>query len=451
MPIKISCFKAYDIRGQFPNELNADIAYRVGNATAELLNAKTVVLGRDMRLSSAEFADAVARGLTEAGVEVLDIWLCGTEMVYFATSHLKTDGGIMVTASHNPADYNGLKLVREDAKPISGDTGLEAIQAIAEGDERMVAPVMGSRTDSLVFDEYISHMLSYVDIGKLKPLKILANAGNGCAGIGLDGLESHLPFEFVKINNEPDGTFPNGIPNPMLLQNQSMTSDAVVESGADFGIAWDGDFDRCFLFDEKGSFIEGYYIVGLLADSLLASNPGGKIVHDPRLTWNTQDIVEEAGGVAVQSKSGHSFIKEKMRAEDAVYGGEMSAHHYFRDFSYADSGMIPWLLVAELVSVSGKTLSQLVGERIAKYPVSGEINRKVSDAKTTLQKLHDQYAKDALFVDDTDGYCFEFADWRFNIRMSNTEPVVRLNVESREDAALMRANTAVILELMERN
>ena len=451
MPIKISCFKAYDIRGQFPNELNADIAYRVGNATAELLNAKTVVLGRDMRLSSAEFADAVARGLTEAGVEVLDIGLCGTEMVYFATSHLKTDGGIMVTASHNPADYNGLKLVREDAKPISGDTGLEAIQAIAEGDERMVAPVMGSRTDSLVFDEYISHMLSYVDIGKLKPLKILANAGNGCAGIGLDGLESHLPFEFVKINNEPDGTFPNGIPNPMLLQNQSMTSDAVVESGADFGIAWDGDFDRCFLFDEKGSFIEGYYIVGLLADSLLASNPGGKIVHDPRLTWNTQDIVEEAGGVAVQSKSGHSFIKEKMRAEDAVYGGEMSAHHYFRDFSYADSGMIPWLLVAELVSVSGKTLSQLVGERIAKYPVSGEINRKVSDAKTTLQTLHDQYAKDALFVDDTDGYCFEFADWRFNIRMSNTEPVVRLNVESREDAALMRANTAVILELMERN
>ena len=451
MPIKISCFKAYDIRGQFPNELNADIAYRVGNATAEFLNAKTVVLGRDMRLSSAQFADAVTRGLTEAGVEVLDIGLCGTEMVYFATSHLKADGGIMVTASHNPADYNGLKLVREDAKPISGDTGLEAIQAIAEGDERMVAPVMGSRTDSLVFDEYISHMLSYVDIGKLKPLKILANAGNGCAGIGLDGLESHLPFEFVKINNEPDGTFPNGIPNPMLLENQSMTSDAVVEGGADFGIAWDGDFDRCFLFDEKGSFIEGYYIVGLLADSLLASNPGGKIVHDPRLTWNTQDIVEEAGGVAVQSKSGHSFIKEKMRAEDAVYGGEMSAHHYFRDFSYADSGMIPWLLVAELVSVSGKTLSQLVGERIAKYPVSGEINRKVSDAKTTLQKLHDQYAKDALFVDDTDGYCFEFADWRFNIRMSNTEPVVRLNVESREDAALMRANTAVILELMERN
>jgi phosphomannomutase len=451
MPIKISCFKAYDIRGQFPNELNADIAYRVGNATAEFLNAKTVVLGRDMRLSSAEFADAVARGLTEAGVEVLDIGLCGTEMVYFATSHLKTDGGIMVTASHNPADYNGLKLVRDDAKPISGDTGLEAIQAIAEGDERMVAPEMGSRTDSPVFDEYISHMLSYVDIGKLKPLKILANAGNGCAGIGLDGLEPHLPFEFVKINNEPDGTFPNRIPNPMLLENQSMTSDAVVESGADFGIAWDGDFDRCFLFDEKGSFIEGYYIVGLLADSLLVSNPGGKIVHDPRLIWNTQDIVEAAGGVAVQSKSGHSFIKEKMRAEDAVYGGEMSAHHYFRDFSYADSGMIPWLLVAELVSVSGKTLSQLVGERIAKYPVSGEINRKVSDAKTTLQKLHDQYAKDALFVDDTDGYCFEFADWRFNIRMSNTEPVVRLNVESREDAALMRANTAVILELMERN
>ncbi len=448
MPAKITCFKAYDIRGQIPNELNADVAYRVGNATAEFLDAKTMVLGRDMRLSSAEFADAVARGLTEAGVKVLDIGLCGTEMVYFATGHLKADGGIMVTASHNPADYNGLKLVREDAKPISGDTGLKEIRTIAERDDRKTASNPGTRGSIDLFDDYIQHLLGYIDVSELKPLKLVANAGNGCAGIALDGLEKHLPFNIVKIHNEPDGTFPNGIPNPMLLENQSMTADAVVEHKADMGIAWDGDFDRCFLFDEKGSFIEGYYIVGLLAESLLAHNPGGKVVHDPRLTWNTLDIVEAAGGTAVQSKSGHSFIKETMRAEDAIYGGEMSAHHYFRDFSYADSGMIPWLLVAELMSVTGKSLSELVGERIAKYPASGEINRQVADAAATLQKLHDEYAEDALLVDDTDGYCFEFPEWRFNIRMSNTEPVVRLNVESRADEALMKVKTDEILTLM---
>lgn len=448
MPAKITCFKAYDIRGQIPNELNADVAYRVGNATAEFLDAKTMVLGRDMRLSSAEFADAVARGLTEAGVKVLDIGLCGTEMVYFATGHLKADGGIMVTASHNPADYNGLKLVREDAKPISGDTGLKEIRTIAERDDRKTASKPGTRGSIDLFDDYIQHLLGYIDVSELKPLKLVANAGNGCAGIALDGLEKHLPFNIVKIHNEPDGTFPNGIPNPMLLENQSMTADAVVDHKADMGIAWDGDFDRCFLFDEKGSFIEGYYIVGLLAESLLAHNPGGKVVHDPRLTWNTLDIVEAAGGTAVQSKSGHSFIKETMRAEDAIYGGEMSAHHYFRDFSYADSGMIPWLLVAELMSVTGKSLSELVGERIAKYPASGEINRQVADAAATLQKLHDEYAEDALLVDDTDGYCFEFPEWRFNIRMSNTEPVVRLNVESRADEALMKVKTDEILTLM---
>lgn len=448
MPIQITCFKAYDIRGQIPNELNADVAYRVGNATAEFLDAKTVVLGRDMRLSSGEFADAVATGLTAAGVKVLDIGLCGTEMVYFATSHLKADGGIMVTASHNPADYNGLKLVRDDAKPISGDTGLADIHRIAESDGRKIAETAGDRKDVDIFNEYIEHLLGYIDRTRLKPLKLVANAGNGCAGIALDGIEKHLPFEIVKINNEPDGTFPNGIPNPMLLENQSMTSDAVLEHQADMGIAWDGDFDRCFLFDEKGGFIEGYYIVGLLAESLLAHNPGGKIVHDPRLTWNTLDIVEAAGGVAVQSKSGHSFIKEKMRAEDAIYGGEMSAHHYFRDFAYADSGMIPWLLVAELMSTTGKPLSELVGDRIAKYPASGEINRKVADAGATLQKLRDRYAADAILVDDIDGYCFEFPEWRFNIRMSNTEPVVRLNVESRGDVDLMKTKTDEVLRLM---
>jgi phosphomannomutase len=442
--MEITCFKAYDIRGQIPNELNADICYRVGNATGTFLDAKTVVVGRDMRLTSDEFADAVINGLIEAGVEVLDIGLCGTEMVYFATSHLNADGGIMVTASHNPADYNGLKLVREEARPISADTGLADIRALAESDERKTADG-GDRTPVNILAEYIDHMLDYVDVAALKPLKLVVNPGNGCAGIATDALEPHLPFKLIKVHNEPDGTFPNGIPNPMLLENQAVTSKAVLEHGADMGIAWDGDFDRCFLFDEKGTFIEGYYIVGLLAESILAKNTGAKIVHDPRMTWNTLEIVEASGGEAVQSKSGHSFIKEKMREVDGIYGGEMSAHHYFRNFSYADSGMIPWLLVAELMSVSGKSLSELVGERMAMYPASGEINRKVEDAAATLQKLHDTYATDALDVDDTDGYSFEFTDWRFNIRMSNTEPVVRLNVESRGDEALLKDKTEEVL------
>ena len=448
MTLKIDCFKAYDIRGQIPNELNADICYRVGNATGAFLKAKTVVVGRDMRLTSDEFADAVIKGLTDAGVEVLDIGLCGTEMVYFSTSHLGADGGIMVTASHNPADYNGLKLVREKARPISADTGLADIRKLAESDDRQIGEG-GERTPVNILAEYIDHMLGYVDPNNLKPLKLVVNPGNGCASIATDALEPHLPFELIKIHNEPDGTFPNGIPNPMLLENQAVTSKAVLEHGANMGIAWDGDFDRCFLFDENGTFIEGYYIVGLLAETILKKNPGAKIIHDPRLTWNTLEVVAAAGGEAVQSVSGHSFIKEKMRDVDGVYGGEMSAHHYFRDFSYADSGMIPWLLVAELISVSDKSLSELVGTRMAMYPASGEINRQVADAKATLQKLHDTYAADAIDVDDTDGYSFEFADWRFNIRMSNTEPVVRLNVESRGDEALMREKTAEVLTVLE--
>jgi phosphomannomutase len=449
MPITIECFKAYDIRGQIPSQINPDVAYRIGNATAEYLKASKIVVGRDIRLSSQELTDAMCRGITDAGCEVLDIGLGGTEMVYFGTSHLGADGGIMVTASHNPADYNGLKIVREEARPISGDTGLQDIRALAEKDERLVAESEGSRQEVAIFDDYIAHLMTYIDVDALKPLKLVVNPGNGGAGIAMDGLESKLPFELVKVNYEPDGTFPNGIPNPMILENQAVTADAVIGTGADMGIAWDGDFDRCFFFDEKGGFIEGYYIVGLLAESILKKHPGGKIIHDPRLTWNTLDIVERAGGKAVQSKSGHSFIKETMREVDGIYGGEMSAHHYFREFSYADSGMIPWLLVAELVSTSGKSLNELVGERQAKFPTSGEINRQVADARATLEMLHERYAPDALAVDDVDGYCFEFAEWRFNIRMSNTEPVVRLNVESRGDEAMMKARAKEILAVLE--
>ena len=448
MPITIDCFKAYDVRGRIPDQLNADVAYRIGNAAAEFLGAKKVVLGCDVRLSSKELAAAVARGITETGSEVMNIGLCGTEMVYFATSYLEADGGVMVTASHNPADYNGLKIVREEARPISAETGLQDIRRLAEGDQRKRSKRRGLHAPANIFQPYIDHLLSYIDVDALRPLKLVVNPGNGCAGVALDGLTKLLPFEFVEVNYKPDGTFPNGIPNPMLPENRSVTADAVIESAADMGIAWDGDFDRCFLFDEKGGFIEGYYIVGLLAKSLLETHPGGRIVHDPRLTWNTLEIVAEAGGKAVQSKSGHSFIKETMRRVDAVYGGEMSAHHYFREFSYADSGMIPWLLVAELVSTTGTTLSELVGARQARFPTSGEINREVADAQATLEQLHAHYTGEALNVDDTDGYSFEFPQWRFNIRMSNTEPVIRLNVESRADVDLMRQKTAEVLELI---
>ena len=448
MPQVIDCFKAYDIRGQIPNQLNSDVAYRIGNATAEYLKARRIAVCRDIRLSSQELTDAVCQGVIDAGAEVLDIGLGGTEMVYFGTAHLEADGGIMITASHNPADYNGLKLVREQARPISGDTGLQDIRALAEQDERLLAEAKGVRTPVDIFDDYIAHLMTYIDVEGLKPLKLVVNPGNGGAAIAIDGLESRLPFDLIKVNYEPDGTFPNGIPNPMILDNQAVTSEAVLAAGADMGIAWDGDFDRCFLFDENGGFIEGYYIVGLLAESILQKNPGGNIIHDPRLTWNTLDIVGSAGGKVVQSKSGHSFIKEKMREVDGVYGGEMSAHHYFREFSYADSGMIPWLLVAELISKTGKSLGELVGERQAKFPASGEVNRQVENASETLQLLHDRYANDALAVDDIDGYSFEFPEWRFNIRMSNTEPVVRLNVESRGDVDLMRQKTEEVLQLM---
>ncbi len=446
--MEITCFKAYDVRGRIPDELNEDVAFRIGVATADYLNARKIVVGRDIRLSSDSLADAVCSGLIQAGVKVVDIGQCGTEMVYFATAELGACGGIMVTASHNPADYNGLKIVREEARPVSGDSGLQVIRKLAEIDEKIRKPG-GRRVEQDVFQPYLDHLLSYVDQASLTPLKIVVNPGNGGAGIVMDRLMKHLPFEFIQVNYPPDGTFPNGIPNPMLIENQAATADAVRESGADLGIAWDGDFDRCFFFDEKGNFIEGYYIVGLLAESILKNEPGGRVIHDPRLIWNTKDIVEASGGELIQSKSGHSFIKEKMRDTDAVYGGEMSAHHYFREFSYADSGMIPWLLVAELMSTTGKPLSALVGERIAMYPASGEINRTVKDANATLKLLYDRYAANAIKVDDVDGYGFDFEDWRFNIRKSNTEPVIRLNVESRADAELMQSKTREILELIE--
>ncbi len=444
----ITCFKAYDLRGRIPTELNDDVAYRVGRGYAQFLNAKRVVVGRDIRLSSAALTDALCRGLTDSGVDVFDIGVCGTEGVYFATFDGGYDGGIMVTASHNPADYNGMKFVRQASRPISGDNGLKEIRAFAERGEFPAPARPGVRRSVDTMGAYVAHLLSYVDLKRLKPLKIVVNAGNGGAGLIIDQLEPKLPFEFIKVHHEPDGHFPNGIPNPMLEENRAATIEAIRAHQADFGIAWDGDFDRCFLFDETGGFIEGYYIVGLLAAALLRGEPGGKVVHDPRLTWNTIEIVEANGGAAVLSKSGHAFIKDKMREVDGVYGGEMSAHHYFRRFAYCDSGMIPWLLVSQILSDSGQSLSTLVGERIGLFPVSGELNYRVPDAKATLAAFDARYAPEALKVDKTDGISYEFADWRFNLRTSNTEPLIRLNVEARGSDQLMRDKTQELFALL---
>lgn len=453
MKSQITCFKAYDIRGRVPDQLNEDIAYRIGRAYVEFLQPKTVVVGFDIRLTSESLCGELIRGLTDSGANVINIGRCGTEEIYFATSHLKADGGIVVTASHNPKDYNGMKLVRENSKPISGDTGLNDIKALAENNE-FTDLAKGSANKGQVSQQdtslaYVDHLLGYVDTTALKPLKIVCNAGNGGAGPTVDLLEKHLPFEFVKVHHEANGHFPNGVPNPLLEENRQPTIDAIIEHSADLGIAWDGDFDRCFFFDANGRFIEGYYIVGLLAQAFLEKHPGAKVIHDPRLTWNTIQIAEKFGGDAVQCKTGHAFIKERMRLEDAVYGGEMSAHHYFKDFSYCDSGMIPWLLVAGLMSAKDCSLAELVDERMKAFPASGEINKTIAEPAVLIHSIQKRYQDVAILIDHTDGLSMEFDNWRFNIRMSNTEPVVRLNVESRGDETLMREKTNELLSIIE--
>lgn len=445
-------FKAYDIRGKYPTQLNEEVAYRIGQAYVKLFKSRKVAVGYDVRISSPSLAKALCNGFIDAGCDVFDIGLCGTEQVYFATFHLNLDGGIMVTASHNPQDYNGVKLVRSEAKPISGDSGLRDLEELVltktYEDNKSDKPKGVCKTIDIM-EEYKNHILSYINGSSLRPLKVVVNAGNGCAGPIIDSLEAHLPYEFIKINHKPDGTFPNGIPNPLLPENRAETSKTIIENNADVGIAWDGDFDRCFLFDEKGNFIEGYYIVGLLAQSFLSRYKGAKIIHDPRLTWNTVELVEQAGGVPVQSKTGHAFIKERMRLEDAVYGGEMSAHHYFKDFAYCDSGMIPWLLILEIMSKLNKPLSQLIEERIYAYPASGEINRRVEQPINVLQAVEEKYKVGAVKVDRTDGLSLEFNNWRFNLRMSNTEPLIRLNVESKGNIELVKIRTKQLLDFID--
>lgn len=483
MAIELSCFKAYDIRGELLSQLDEAIAYRIGHSFASQLKAKSVVVGGDVRLTSEPLKLALSAGLIDGGAEVIDLGMVGTELIYFGTKHLGVDGGIVVTASHNPINYNGMKLVKKDSVPISGDTGLGNIKQAAEQleDEYVSSRLSHYALDGLVEEQafvkgtasvcvdtltathhyksqdimtdYVAHVLGYIDIEALKPLKLVVNAGNGAAGPAVNAIESAfkqagVPVSFVKVHHQPDGTFPNGIPNPLLPENRSDTADAVKQSGADFGIAWDGDYDRCFLFDAEGNFIEGYYIVGLLAQAFLNKDADNRIIYDPRVYWNTEDIIHECQGTPIKSKTGHAFIKERMRKEDAIYGGEMSAHHYFRDFAYCDSGMIPWLLVAELLSKTSSPLADMVASRIEKFPSSGEINSKLKDADAALARVLARYEGDALERDDTDGIGLAFADWRFNLRKSNTEPVIRLNVESKGSVALMQQKTEELLTLI---
>ena len=445
----MDCFKAYDIRGRIPSELNESIAYRIGVAVADYFDASTIVIGYDVRPSSLDIFNALSQGLASRNCKIFNIELCGTEEIYFATNFLNTDAGIMITASHNPSDYNGLKIVGSKAKPISMDSGLDEIMSLTEKAEYVVNNEFVELTKKDIRSDYINKVLSFVDTNKINPLKVVFNAGNGCAGPVINDMQKLLPIDCIKINNEPDGSFPNGIPNPLLLENRQVTSDAVIANNADLGIAWDGDFDRCFFFDESGNFVDNYYLIGLLSERLLANHPNSSIVHDPRLVWNTQEEVKKNTGTPILSKAGHSFIKEVMRENNAIYGGEMSGHHYFRDFYYSDSGMIPWLLLLQSISESGQTLSELVRERVRKYPISGEINTTVANPQQLLEIVKNYYQQYDPFIHDLDGYSFDFKTWRFNLRMSNTEPLVRLNVESIEDQALMEDKTKEILALID--
>jgi phosphomannomutase len=445
----LTCFKSYDVRGRLGVELDESIAYRIGRAFGQVIGPGTFVTGRDVRESSASLQEALIAGLMDAGCTVLDIGLCGTEEVYFATDHLRADGGLMVTASHNPIDYNGIKMVSAGARPIAAQTGLDAIKALAEADDFGPAKT-GARATANPRADFVAHVAGYVDPKGLRPLRVLVNAGNGAAGPTFDALADALdvPWDWLRMHHTPDGSFPNGIPNPLLPDNQPATSAAVVAENADLGIAWDGDFDRCFFFDEKGAFIDGEYVVALLAQAFMAKEAGARIVHDPRVVWNTQAVIAAGGGQAIVSRTGHAHLKALMRQTDAAYGGEMSAHHYFRSFMYCDSGMIPALLIAELVARSEQPLSQMVADMRAAFPSSGEINFKIDDVDGAIAAFEAGYLKDAQTSDRLDGLSLDMGQWRVNLRRSNTESLLRLNVETRGDRALLNDKVNEISALL---
>ena len=450
MEVTNTGFKAYDIRGVYPTEVNEELAYRLGRVFSAILAAETVVVGHDVRLSGPSLVQALTDGLRQGGTKVIDVGQCGTEMVYFATEYYHADGGVMVTASHNPEEYNGMKLVRKDARPISESNGLKEIGAMVVANNFLHAQVVGKKLGELdkvdIMPLYLQKLLSFIEPQALRPLRVVANPGNGVAGPIVKELAKSLPLEFIYTQEKPDGTFPLGIPNPLLQENREATAKIVRATGADLGIAWDGDCDRCFFFDEQGNSVEGYYMIGQLAQVFLAKHPGAKIIYDPRLTWNTERMIKEAGGIPVRTRSGHSFMKAGLREQDAIFGGEMSGHYYFKEFTYCDSGMLPWLLLVELLSKTGKKLSELVAEGMERFPCSGEINRQVEDGPAVLEALAEHYAEGEQ--DRLDGLSVTYPQWRFNVRLSNTEPVLRLNVESRGDKELLQVKTQELVELI---
>jgi phosphomannomutase len=452
---ELTCFKAYDIRGEIGVNIDEGIAYRIGRAVVQHFNTKSVVIGFDARETSPAFSAAASQGARDAGADVMNIGMAGTEEMYWAVSEFGACAGIEVTASHNPINYNGMKIVKSASQPLDDAGDFQVIKALAGSQEWASVENVGNEFDrsGVARKAYVDRVLSFVDVKALRPLKIVVNSGNGAAGPTFDALADRLtelgaPLEFIRVHHEPDATFPNGIPNPLLSENHSATADVVKDEKADFGVAFDGDFDRCFFFDETGQFVPGEYVVGLLASIFLEKEAGAKIVHDPRVIWNTQDIVAHKGGIAVQSKTGHAFIKQTMRSNKAVYGGEMSAHHYFRDFAYCDSGMIPWLLIAERVSRSERSLGNWVKDRFAAFPSSGEMNFKVADAATAIEDVLSAYRAAALSIDETDGVSLTFDNWRFNLRQSNTEPLVRLNVESGSNAEALQAHVSAIADAL---
>ncbi len=451
---QLTCFKSYDIRGELGKNLDGLIIYRIARAFAKVLKSKKVAVARDSRESSFELSEYLVKGLMHEGVNVLDIGLAGTEEMYFATSHFNCDGGIIVTASHNPKNYNGLKMVKSFSRPLDIKSEFLEIKRLAE-EQDFISKKKGHRVSikNESREAYVDKVISLINIKRIRPLNVVINCGNGTAGPTFDAIakkliEAQPSFKFTRIFHNVDSSFPNGVPNPLIKENQAPTIEKVISECADLGIAFDGDFDRCFLFDECGSFIPGEYIVGLLAEIFLKKEPLSTIVHDPRVVWNTIASIEENKGVAVQAKTGHAFMKQKMREVNAIYGGEISAHHYFRDFFYCDSGMIPWLMIVELSGMEKRTLSSLVNEKKKLYPSSGEINLKLKDPDKAIEKVEQLFEGKYIKKDMTDGISLAFYDWRLNIRKSNTEPLVRLNIECKSDPNLVLKKVELVKEIL---
>ncbi len=444
-------FKSYDIRGVVDADLTDALVALVGTGVIDVTGAKSVVIGEDVRASSKRFADVLSAAVRAAGADVVRLGLCGTEEVYHGVAQHAAGAGIMVTASHNPIEYNGLKIVRAEAKPFSAEEDMPKLKefcAVRWGDFS-VGKAVGEERYFEDKSNYVEKLLSFVDGIKLKPLKVVVNAGNGCAGPAWDALAVQLPFEVVRVHHAPDGNFPNGIPNPILVENRAATADTVVASGADFGVAWDGDFDRCFLFDDKGEFVSNYYLMGILAKALLADEAGGTVVQDIRQQWDTTAVITEAGGQATFSKVGHGHYKKVMRAHNAIMGGEVSGHFYFRDFHFCDSGMVPVLLVAAMLSANGEKLSDVVSARRDLYPSSEEINQPLKgNTQDTLEKIRSYYKDLEAEIDVLDGISVAFSDWRFNVRPSANEPLLRLNLEAKTEA-LVTAKLAEVQGLID--